>query len=246
MLLYLTAMRVVALSMTHLFSSRHLAAALTGLIITSMALVSGYIVHPEEVGWWAQWFKYVSPQWWLQHPIVQDEFHPVSRFGCSGNPVIKTNQGNILISRIFFLFLLVIFWFHDFFFYFYLQYFDFTNFFSIFILNILILQFFFCNILISRTFFSRNYSTNILWNTHRTSCHKLLQIFGYGFCRSENSRCLWIYILEQARSSMPGQAIVGQIIFSVAFHEFSWFSANFNHCTLLCPLSITRCCIFLV
>ena len=92
MLLYLTAMRVVALSMTHLFSSRHLAAALTGLIITSMALVSGYIVHPEEVGWWAQWFKYVSPQWWLQHPIVQDEFHPVSRFGCSGNPVIKTNQ----------------------------------------------------------------------------------------------------------------------------------------------------------
>ena len=99
MLLYLTAMRVVALSMTHLFSSRHLAAALTGLIITSMALVSGYIVHPEEVGWWAQWFKYVSPQWWLHHPIVQDEFHPVSRFGCSGNPVIKTNQGNILISR---------------------------------------------------------------------------------------------------------------------------------------------------
>ena len=92
MLLYLTALRVVALSMTHLFSSRHLAAASTGLIITSMALVSGYIVHPEEVGWWAQWFKYVSPQWWLSHPIVQDEFHPVSRFGCSGNPVIKTNQ----------------------------------------------------------------------------------------------------------------------------------------------------------
>ena len=117
MLLYLTAMRVVALSMTHLFSSRHLAAALTGLIITSMALVSGYIVHPEEVGWWAQWFKYVSPQWWLQHPIVQDEFHPVSRFGCSGNPVIKTNQGNVLISRIFF------------YIYFYLQYFDFTIFF---------------------------------------------------------------------------------------------------------------------
>ena len=117
MLLYLTAMRVVALSMTHLFSSRHLAAALTGLIITSMALVSGYIVHPEEVGWWAQWFKYVSPQWWLQHPIVQDEFHPVSRFGCSGNPVIKTNQGIILSSRIFF------------YIYFYLQYFDFTIFF---------------------------------------------------------------------------------------------------------------------
>ena len=69
MLLYLTALRVVALSMTHLFSSRHLAAASTGLIITSMALVSGYIVHPEEVGWWAQWFKYVSPQWWLQHHI---------------------------------------------------------------------------------------------------------------------------------------------------------------------------------
>lgn len=37
---------------------------------------------------------------------------------------------------------------------------------------------------------SRNYSTNILWYTHWTSSHKLLQIFGYGLCGSENSRCL--------------------------------------------------------
>ena len=91
MLLYLTAMRVVALSMTHLFSSRHLAAASTGLIVTSMALVSGYMIHPEDVGYWASWLKYATPQWWLEHPVFQDEFKSVEHFRCTGNPVVTTD-----------------------------------------------------------------------------------------------------------------------------------------------------------
>ena len=89
-MLYLLAIRTVALSMTHLFSSRHLAAGITGLCVTSMALASGYIVHPEEVGYWASWLKYATPQWWLEHPIVQNELNPIESFRCTGNPVVST------------------------------------------------------------------------------------------------------------------------------------------------------------
>ena len=92
MMLYLLAIRTVALSMTHLFSSRHLAAGLTGLCVTSMALASGYVVHPEEVGYWASWLKYATPQWWLEHPIVQNELNSTKTFECSGNPVVTNNK----------------------------------------------------------------------------------------------------------------------------------------------------------
>lgn len=92
MLLYLLAVRTLALSMTHLFSSRHLAAVFTGLAMTSLSLVSGYVVHHEDVGVWASWLKYASPQWWMGHPIHQDELLPVSVFRCTGNPVITENS----------------------------------------------------------------------------------------------------------------------------------------------------------
>jgi hypothetical protein len=54
--------------------------------------VSGYIVHHEEVGYWASWLKYASPQWWMSHPIHQEEFSPVRDFRCTGNPVITENS----------------------------------------------------------------------------------------------------------------------------------------------------------
>lgn len=91
MLLYLVAIRSVALSMTHLLSSRHIAAAFTGLCVMAMALVSGYVIHHEDVGYWASWLKYATPQWWIEHPIVQDELQPIEHFRCTGNPVITTD-----------------------------------------------------------------------------------------------------------------------------------------------------------
>lgn len=90
-MLYLLAIRTVALSMTHLFSSRHLAAGFSGLLVTSMALVSGFVLHHEEIGYWASWLKYATPQWWMQHPIVQNELNPIEHFRCSGNPVVTTD-----------------------------------------------------------------------------------------------------------------------------------------------------------
>ena len=90
-MLYLLAIRTVAISMAHLFSSRHSAAGFTGLCAMSMALASGYLVHFEDLGIWTSWLKYASPQWWMNHPIVQEELNPVNLFMCTDNPTVKTD-----------------------------------------------------------------------------------------------------------------------------------------------------------
>lgn len=78
MLLYLFTLRITALSLTHLFNSRHLSAGLTGLLFTTLAWVSGFAVHEQQLGVWVSWLKYVSPQYWMSHPITQGEFGPVN------------------------------------------------------------------------------------------------------------------------------------------------------------------------
>ena len=117
MLLYLFTVRITALSLTHLFNSRHISAAFTGLLFTLLAWASGYAVHEQQLGVWVFWIKYFSPQYWMSHPINQGEFGPVdvlryyfpsiielfiqSRpvtnwfsfyFRCTGNPVITENS----------------------------------------------------------------------------------------------------------------------------------------------------------
>ena len=87
MLLYLFAVQSLALAVTHLVSSRHLAAGLTGLAVLCLSLASGVTVHHEEVGVWASWLRYASPTWWMSHPLLQDELGPVGQVRCSRNPV---------------------------------------------------------------------------------------------------------------------------------------------------------------
>ena len=63
MLLYLFTVQMMALGSTYLIvRSRHVAASLTGAIFMSLTLASGYLVHSDEVGIWASWSKYISPQ----------------------------------------------------------------------------------------------------------------------------------------------------------------------------------------
>ena len=63
MLLYLFTIQMIALGSTYVIvRSRHLAASLTGALFVSMTLASGYLVHSDEVGVWAYWLKYISPQ----------------------------------------------------------------------------------------------------------------------------------------------------------------------------------------
>ena len=63
MLLYLFTMQMIALGSTYaIVRSRHLAASFTGALSVCMSLAGGYLVHTDEVGVWASWIKYASPQ----------------------------------------------------------------------------------------------------------------------------------------------------------------------------------------
>ena len=109
MLLYLYAIQSLAFAVTHLVSSRHLAVGLTGLACLCLSLASGLTVHYEEVGVWASWLRFASPQWWMQRPLLVDELNPVVSagspsgerfnipFSCTRNPGKKSKlrRGNI-------------------------------------------------------------------------------------------------------------------------------------------------------
>ena len=63
MLLYLFTIQMIAFAATNIVvRSRNLAIGLTGSVFTCLALASGYIVQVDEVGIWASWIKYASPQ----------------------------------------------------------------------------------------------------------------------------------------------------------------------------------------
>ena len=63
MLLYLFTVQMIAYSSTYLIvRSRHLSASLTGAVFMCMSLAGGYLVHIDEIGVWASWLKYASPQ----------------------------------------------------------------------------------------------------------------------------------------------------------------------------------------
>lgn len=92
MLLYLLSIRMLVISLAHLFSSRHIAAAFSGLMVTCLALASGYAIHADDLSVWTAFLRFASPQYWMSHPIAQGEFEPVGVFRCTGNPVITENS----------------------------------------------------------------------------------------------------------------------------------------------------------
>jgi hypothetical protein len=91
MIFFLFTLRITSLSFTYLFNSRHLAAAVTGILLLPLSMVSGYIIHHKHLSIWTSWLTYLSPHYWMSHPIAQGEFNPVSTFRCTGNPVVTEN-----------------------------------------------------------------------------------------------------------------------------------------------------------
>ena len=59
MLLYLLCVRMLASSLAHAFSSRHLAAVSLGCVLLCQALVSGYLIHADDLPVWVSWIRYV-------------------------------------------------------------------------------------------------------------------------------------------------------------------------------------------
>ena len=57
MLLYLATVQGVCLTMGHLVPSRHVAAALSGLVITATGLTSHYLIHSDDLAVWVSWIR---------------------------------------------------------------------------------------------------------------------------------------------------------------------------------------------
>ena len=92
MLIYLFTMRIVCLCLTHLFNSRHLAAAGSGLICVLFSLVAGFAIHQNDLAVYTEWIRYISPQYQMSHPLLQGELNPVEVLRCSSNPVYTENS----------------------------------------------------------------------------------------------------------------------------------------------------------
>ena len=99
MLIFLFTLRITSLSFAYLFDSRHVAAAVSGLVLLPLSLVAGYALQFRDLSVWVGWLTYVSPHYWMSHPIARGEFLPVDVFRCTGNPVVTENliikQGRI-------------------------------------------------------------------------------------------------------------------------------------------------------
>ena len=86
MLLYLLCVCMLATSLAYSLSSRHLSAGILGCVVVCQALVSGYLIHADDLPVWVSWLRYVSPQYWRRTKILF----------CRGIPV-KTYHGNNMI-----------------------------------------------------------------------------------------------------------------------------------------------------
>ena len=60
MMVYLLAIQMLAITLAHLNSSRHLAAVFCGLVLLCQALVSHYVIHKDDLGIWVQWIRYAK------------------------------------------------------------------------------------------------------------------------------------------------------------------------------------------
>ena len=57
MMLYLVTMQILCISMGHMVTSRHMAAVISGVVVTCQALVSHYLIHSDDLAVWIQWIR---------------------------------------------------------------------------------------------------------------------------------------------------------------------------------------------
>ena len=96
MMLFLLSSQLMAVLLSNLLASRHIAAVVTGLVVTCQALVSHYLIHRDDLPPWVQWIRYVSPQFWMSQPVLRGEFGGVKTFLCRHNPIINDEQTTII------------------------------------------------------------------------------------------------------------------------------------------------------
>ncbi|XP_045119789.1 ATP-binding cassette sub-family G member 8-like isoform X1 [Portunus trituberculatus] len=95
MLLYLCAVRALAIAAACVFDSRHAAAMTTGFILTVATLGSGFTLHSMDISLWAWPTLWWSPVRWLLHEVERQEFENTDEFLCDRNPVLQDSLSAI-------------------------------------------------------------------------------------------------------------------------------------------------------
>jgi len=101
MLLYLACLRALTVCLATVSSSRHRAAFGLGFVLFCTSIVSGYLLHQDDLAPWVSWLRYPSPQYWASHPILERELGPVGTLLCHFNPMITdTAVGRDILRKV--------------------------------------------------------------------------------------------------------------------------------------------------
>jgi len=101
MLLYLACLRALTICLATVSSSRHRAAFGLGFVVFCTSIVSGYLIHQDDLADWVSWLRYPSPQYWTSHPILERELGPVGTLLCHFNPMITdTAVGRDILRKV--------------------------------------------------------------------------------------------------------------------------------------------------
>jgi len=101
MLVYLATLRSLTLCLAAASSSRHQAASVLGLVLLCQGLVSGYLIHQQDLAPWVAWIRYLSPQYWVLQPVLARELAPLGTLLCHFNPMIKdTAVGRDILRKV--------------------------------------------------------------------------------------------------------------------------------------------------
>ena len=96
---YLFAIRILALSMVALFSSRHVATMASATLVTAIALGSGFAVQLQTMNSWTTWLRWVSPLRWTIHSLQRLDFGNTSQsFECSRNPLTRQEAPGLVLK----------------------------------------------------------------------------------------------------------------------------------------------------
>lgn len=95
MLVYLLALQMLITALGYLLKWKHIAAILAGLLVTSLALVSGLPVHAADLGVWCKWLGVISPVKWILPVLIAREYRPDSLAASTG--LCRNKQVPVLI-----------------------------------------------------------------------------------------------------------------------------------------------------
>ncbi|XP_069955639.1 ATP-binding cassette sub-family G member 8 isoform X2 [Cherax quadricarinatus] len=95
MILYLYAIRAIAIAAICVFDSRHTAAMATGFVMTLALLGAGFTIHPLDLSAWTWPTLWWSPARWVLHEVNRYEFDSTNEFLCDRNPVLQDSLSAI-------------------------------------------------------------------------------------------------------------------------------------------------------